>query len=283
MGEAISGKAKRSRLKYKYVNYYNVLDVSILADRNEITKAYQAIIRQIDMDRETPTIRVNGYQIDEKLAEKAFQTLSVSSERKKFDSKLRQWLQYKSISCFIRPLTWTESLYMEGLGYLENGDHQSALVRFQKLLKFDEQDNPILYRLVTEAFTIQESLTHAISAAENSITIDPQSDECLLLLGKLYERDDQLRKARDCFVEAFKINPKNVEIRKQYDRGSLVNERISKLATRTGQCFLPDKNAKSFRLEEGLIPHHVLRGILDYIKKLLTPMPNHLSFKLVKH
>lgn len=271
-----------SRPNGKYYNYYNVLDVSIFADNSQIKKAYLNLHRRITDDEGDLPLTVNGDEINQELIEKAYGLLTTSSRRKAFDRALWKKLQKEDNHVSERPLTWTESYYMEGIGHLENENHEAALVCFLKLLKYDEKDNPILYRLVAEAYLMQGSISYAISAAEKSLEFNPDSDEATLLLGKLYEQDNQLCNARDCYVLAYKKNPHNSEIKIQYERGSLISERITILTAKTGKCFVPDKNAKSFRMKEGLISQKVLLDFVNYIAKLFTPMPNHLSFRLVK-
>lgn len=272
----------------KLINYYKVLGVPEYASCKQIKQTYLILSRRMKRDYENratgKSIRLNADDILE-----AYAVLSSKERRQKFDqmlAKKRSVISYKvttsvhdlAIQKEFESVSYGEKLYRKGLACMLAGHHKEALKYFRKLLTF-EKSNPLIYYNLSRAYFMGEAYTFAAKSVRQAIKLNPKNENFHLLLGQIYEKRNKPFTARKCYLRAYELNPKNPQVKVQYDRGSIFIENISKKMGRILFSFIPDAKARSFRYKEGLLTKEMVRDFFRTFFYRLRPLPINETFR----
>ena len=275
-------------MQFGIPNHYDTLAVPEYASATAIKEAYQNQYRRLKtLLKESSTV----FGIEAEIGEltEAYETLSDPITRPFYDCQIQNtrssfteksgWTTFDGFA--IRPvneLSPSEQKYHQGLAFLQADQPERALPCFHKLLKF-EQNNPLLLELVGRAYSMTGATTFAVRTMTHAIKIDPDNHRLYFLLGKFFEADKQLGQARKFYKKAYYMNPTDPQAREQYFRGSLVLESVGSVIFRGVRCFLPARNMRTFRLEDGLITRDMLRLFKHWLIHLPKPKPASFSFR----
>jgi tetratricopeptide (TPR) repeat protein len=179
-----------------------------------------------------------------------------------------------------------------------------------------EKNNPFLLKLMAKAYQNAGEPGFSVQAIEQAIELEPDDWETHIMHGMLQEQKKKLGSARRSFRLAYRLNPTNPAVIIQFDRGSLVLEKVVlrlkaglrhvkpdaaaksfhlsggpivkemlmtwRLDTKLRHFFadcLPDPHARSFRLEDGLITRDLVVRLVEATGEKLKPKPNRFTFR----
>jgi tetratricopeptide (TPR) repeat protein len=301
-------------------NYYDILGIPEYASALKIKEAYVALDQKCryEWDADDPT---DNCREEMGAIEEAYLVLSDAAKRRQYD-ELRLTDQatihaLKAKAAFQMPTDFRarEAIYRQGLEHLRNGRNADAAVCLRKVMQH-EKNNPFLLKLTAKAYLAAGQSRLATQVIEKVIELEPDDWDGYLMLGKLREQQKKLLAARRCFRLAYRLNSRNPLVVAEFERGSLVLEKIviglrsalrhlapdpnarslrlsdglirgEMLATlkanRKVRCFfagfLPDQHARSFRLEDGLITRRMVARAAAVAREKLTPRPSRYTFR----
>jgi len=150
--------------------------------------------------------------------------------------------------------------YVHALDSIDVGDFEDAAKRLKGMSVLRKQ-NWKLQQKLAEAYLGLGSLIPAHSAANRALELGANTAQINHLLGKVEERDGNLRAARAHYVAAYKQNPNDPQIKASYNRGSLQATEIMNKAKKFGAVFLPKPDARTLRYYPGLLKVKHIRAI----------------------
>jgi len=267
-------------------NHYRVLGVPIFADLNQIKVASTALMRLIDRDKEGQGLQINGHLVNSLKIQNAFNVLADGYSRARYDVHLFESIfskmdsmdsdGFEHLSLF--NYSENERQYLYAMHALEIGRFRLALRNLKKVMKFEKENTHIL-RWIAQTYLAFGYHSFAIKAMENALSLEPDNADNYLLLGRILEADGCLRSARRNYRVAYRMNPQRVDIREQYERGSLLFEKLSCCSKNLLTHFIPDPSARSFRYQDGLLTIAMVITAAHCFISRLQPMPISQTFK----
>jgi tetratricopeptide (TPR) repeat protein len=269
----------------EFTNHYEVLGVPEYASNAQVKTSYLAISRILERNLDQRRVTINGLAVTPEQVFVAYRTLTNPEKRAWFDVALQQQRAHPTIgedgAMTVKPvelLSYTERMYWEAVERVQDRDYEQALICLSKLRKF-ERDHPLILRLIATVHLVTGAPEFGVPLAQQACELEPENEENFLVLGRLHEAMRKFRAARTCYQNAHQINPENLTVREQFERGSLVFEQVRRGIVWFVKCFLPDRNARSFRYQEGVITiHHMIKFVRCTIRRM-SPQPNDLTFR----
>jgi len=275
--------------QHGFPNYYKVLGIPEYSSNAKVKQAHAELMHKFRKEQDEGLCGP-AFEERRQLVEEAYQVLSNDKRRREFDQFIlgnKQKIYTVEGTAIVQmpsDFTVNEIMYRDGLEHLANGRYDQAVMCFKKVLQYDK-DNPFLLKLIAKSYENSGEAVFAQQAIERAIELEPDDWESQLTIGKIQEMQKRLLAARKSFRLAYQLNPKNREVITQFDRGSLVLEKIS-LGVKWGfRHFQPDSKAKSFQLSDGLITVDIMMNwkIEDKLRWFFAqfrPNPNARSFRL---
>jgi tetratricopeptide (TPR) repeat protein len=260
--------------------------VSEFASAGKIKEAYAAAKykAKLELDTDRP-----DKEVEERIRalEEAFLTLGDEQKRAEFDQLLgddpQQVAGPEGPSRYAGNTSSAEAIYRDGLRHMRLGGYSTAAVCFRKVLQQDKA-NPYLLKRLARAYWNAGEIKFAAQTIEQAIELDHSDWENYFILGKVLEQQDNLIGARRCFKRAFELNPADQRANAEFQRGSLVWEKIGRSARAAAKSFLPDPRAKSpraksLRLADGLVARATVTRTVGAALQRLKPQPSRHTFR----
>jgi curved DNA-binding protein CbpA len=196
------------------MNYYQILDVSPSASREDIKKSYFMLARKYHPDlfnRELPQDLKQKIEHLFASITKAYRTLSGEAERRLYDSKMESLSPEKKKDA----VKEAEIKFRKGKTLYDRGMYEDALVLLEEATRLmKEKGNYFLLLALTES-KIPVYHKRAEEHFLRAIKLDPWNPEAHVGLGLLYKKSGLTVKARKRFQKALSLDPDHPLARKE--------------------------------------------------------------------
>lgn len=202
-------KVRDAYHQMEHQNYYEVLQVTATATREEIKKAYFRLAKEYHPDRhfesEMEQVKKELESLFTRITQ-AYDTLLTEKKRKAYDAELASGKKAQKAEPTYR------DLFARGQAALEKGDLRDACYFFKEALdKMPERADKALYylRYGQTMARIPGKLRDAAEIFKKGLMLDPTVTELHIEMGLIYSKTGLTQKAISSFSEALKREPNN--------------------------------------------------------------------------
>jgi|SRR5579884_181641 len=212
-------KIRDAYLQMEQQNYYQILQVTAGATREEIKKAYFRLAKEYHPDRhfegEMEQVKKELESLFTRITQ-AYDTLLTEKKRKAYDAELASGKQAQKST----ELTYRD-FFARGKAALEKGDLRDACSFFKEAVdRMPERAEKAIYylRYGQTMARIPGKLRDAAEILRKGLVLDPSVAELHVELGLIYSKTGLTQKAIASFWEALKREPNNKIAKSEIDK-----------------------------------------------------------------
>lgn len=191
------------------MNYYEMLKLTESADAEQIRRAFRKLVAIYHPDRcaadLTPELRDKLISVFDEI-KKAYETLSDLETKLEYDQQLRQGIKTTRVDPQIQT---ADVQYHSGLEALKENDITRAIEFFKSAIEMNSQNPEYFAKLALAQMSHPRWRNEALETANKALKINPENANYYALIGRIYQKMDNLEQAEIYYNRALGWEPQH--------------------------------------------------------------------------